>query len=50
MQGDGTRDDNHFSETALDCYDFDAVIDNDGSIEDLTEKLHKVLSQTYILD
>ena len=33
----------HGSETALDGFDFDAVIDNDGSIEDLVAKLDTVL-------
>lgn len=33
----------HSSETALDDYDFDAVIDNDGTIEDLATKLADVI-------
>jgi hypothetical protein len=33
----------HRSEVALDGFDFDAVIDNDGSIEDLVAKLDTVL-------
>lgn len=34
----------HESEVALDHYDFDAVIDNDGSIVDLANKLEAVLA------
>lgn len=34
---------NHPSETALDNYEFDHVIDNNGSIEELVEKVKKIL-------
>lgn len=33
----------HISETGLDSYDFDAVIDNDGSLEDFKRKLLEVV-------
>ena len=40
QQGDGTRDDNHPSETAMDNYThFDAIIHNTGSLEDLTRQV-----------
>ena len=38
------NDDNHPSETALDDYnEFDYIIDNDGSIEELIEKVKQIL-------
>lgn len=43
QQGDGTRDDNHPSETALDDYEgFDAHIKNDGTLEQLKEQVEFV--------
>lgn len=40
----------HESETALDDYkDFDYVIDNGGSVEDLTKKVEKVLKQQKMI-
>ena len=36
------KEDTHLSETALDDYDFDYVIENDGSIKDLVEKVKKL--------
>ena len=36
------EEDTHPSETALDGYEFDAVIDNNGSIEDLIEKVKQL--------
>ena len=38
------RDPNHISETALDNYKFDYEIDNDGTLEDLHDKLDKLIS------
>jgi predicted AAA+ superfamily ATPase len=38
QQGDGTRDDNHPSETSLDNADFDVRIINDGTLAELEEK------------
>lgn len=47
---DDTKEDTHESETALDNYtDWDAVIDNDGSIEDLICKVEAILKQFKIL-
>lgn len=46
MQGDGTRDDSHISETALDDYPFEYVIKNDGTLEEL---FNKVLHFTNIV-
>lgn len=34
----------HISDTALDGYEFDAVIQNDGTVHDLAEKVMKILS------
>lgn len=39
----------HPSETALDNYSFDYVIDNDGSIDDLTEKVRRTLIEIEVL-
>lgn len=39
QQGDGTRDDNHISETALDDYPFEYVIKNDGTKDQLFNKI-----------
>ena len=36
------KEDTHPSETALDDYEFDYVIENDGSIEDLVDKIRKL--------
>jgi energy-coupling factor transporter ATP-binding protein EcfA2 len=45
QQGDGTRDDNHPSETVMDTYPhFDATIHNTGSWEDLTQQVRRLLS------
>ena len=38
----GNIDSNHPSETALDDYEFDHVIENDGSIEELVEKVKQL--------
>ena len=46
QRGDGTRDDQHPSETALDDYPhFAATIHNTGSIEDLKRQLYPLLAQ-----
>lgn len=39
----------HLSETALDDYTFDDVIDNDGTIEELIEKVRVVLTKHKLL-
>jgi hypothetical protein len=39
------RDPNHTSETALDGYVFDYVVENDSSIEDLNGQISKILSK-----
>lgn len=44
QQGDGTRDDNHPSETSLDDADFDFHIINNGTLKDLEEKVKLVLN------
>jgi hypothetical protein len=36
----------HPSETALDGYEFDAIVENNGFVEDLHEKIDKLLGQT----
>lgn len=41
QQGDGTRDDNHISETALDDYPFEYRIENNGTPAELYAKLEK---------
>lgn len=40
---------NHSSEIELDKYDFDYVIDNNGSTEDLVEKLREILIKINVL-
>ena len=46
QRGDGTRDDNHPSEVAMDDYpDFDFVIHNTGSIADLERQVQALLKQ-----
>lgn len=37
--------DNHVSETALDNYDFDYIINNDGSIDDFRQKIMLVIKK-----
>lgn len=49
LQGDGARDDNHVSETGLDNYDFDAVIQNDSSLAALSDRLAEVLNMTGLI-
>ena len=45
QRGDGTRDDNHSSEVALDDYaDFDYVIQNKGSLQDLRASVVQALA------
>lgn len=45
QRGDGTRDDTHPSETALDTYPyFAATISNNGSVEDLEQQVQELLS------
>ena len=39
----------HYSETALDKSEFDYVIENSGSIEQLTEKVKKILKKEKLL-
>jgi guanylate kinase len=39
----------HASETALDGHEFDYVIENDGSLEDLVQKVKEILIQENIL-
>lgn len=41
--------DKHLSETSLDKYEFDEIIINDGTIEDLIEKVRQVLIKNKIL-
>lgn len=43
-RGDGTRDDNHPSETALDDADFNITINNNGSLERLKVKVNQFLA------
>lgn len=46
QRGDGTRDDNHPSETAMDDYPhFDAVLHNTGSRDDLARQVRELLGQ-----
>ncbi|MBH8560104.1 nucleoside/nucleotide kinase family protein [Hymenobacter negativus] len=46
QRGDGTRDDNHPSETAMDDYPhFDVVLHNSGSLEDLTRQVRELLGR-----
>jgi hypothetical protein len=45
QRGDGTRDDNHPSETALDDYrSYSAVLHNTGSLDTLREQVRQLLS------
>lgn len=37
----------HISETAMDDYDFDSVIHNDGDLEELTRKVEHLLESTF---
>lgn len=39
----------HESETALDCAEFDYVIDNNGTIEELISKVKEILTKEHIL-
>jgi energy-coupling factor transporter ATP-binding protein EcfA2 len=44
QRGDGTRDDNHPSEIAMDDYaHFDALLHNTGSLEDLARQVRELL-------
>ena len=44
QRGDGTRDDNHPSETAMDAYPhFATTVRNNGSREDLTQQVRELL-------
>jgi len=46
QRGDGTRDDNHPSETVMDAYTrFDAVIYNNGSMADLERQVRELLKR-----
>jgi hypothetical protein len=36
---------NHISETALDDYDFDYVINNDSSLSDLSKQLTRIINE-----
>jgi energy-coupling factor transporter ATP-binding protein EcfA2 len=46
QRGDGTRDDNHPSETALDAYQhFDMVLHNTGSMADLKWQVQALLAR-----
>jgi hypothetical protein len=46
QRGDGTRDDNHPSEIAMDDYaHFDALLHNTGSLEDLTRQVRELLGR-----
>lgn len=48
QRGDGSRNDTHPSETAMDDYPhFDAVIQNDGTVEDLREQVERTLRFPY---
>ncbi|GAC1605784.1 MAG: hypothetical protein NVS3B25_35130 [Hymenobacter sp.] len=42
QQGDGTRDDQHPSECALDDARFDWIIDNDGTLDELKAKVREM--------
>lgn len=41
--------DKHISETALDKAEFDYIINNDGTIEDLIQKVKKILIKEKII-
>ena len=46
QRGDGTRDDNHPSEVAMDDYPhFDFTLHNTGSVEDLKRQVRELLKQ-----
>ncbi|TGE07602.1 hypothetical protein [Hymenobacter fodinae] len=46
QRGDGTRDDEHLSETALDQYShFTAIMHNKGSFKDLEQQVQQLLAQ-----
>ncbi|GAB3229398.1 hypothetical protein GCM10027346_14830 [Hymenobacter seoulensis] len=46
QRGDGTRDDNHPSETALDTYpDFALTIHNSGSLSDLERQVRELMQR-----
>ena len=46
QRGDGTRDDDHPSETAMDDYaHFDATLTNTGSLDDLTQQVRELLKR-----
>ncbi|MDQ2771619.1 MAG: hypothetical protein M3Y54_14100 [Bacteroidota bacterium] len=46
QRGDGTRDDDHPSETAMDDYaHFDATLPNTGSLDDLTQQVRELLKR-----
>jgi hypothetical protein len=46
QRGDGTRDDNHPSETAMDTYQhFDFTIYNTGSFKDLEQQVKELTKQ-----
>lgn len=49
MNGIGYNANEHPSETALDYAEFDYIIDNNGTIEELIEKVKKVLIKENIL-
>ena len=44
------RPSEHISETALDNYEFDYVIENDGTIGDLIEKVREILIKENIIN
>ena len=46
QRGDGTRDDNHPSETGMDDYaHFDFTLHNTGSLDDLTRQVRELLTR-----
>ncbi|MBO2011795.1 hypothetical protein [Hymenobacter negativus] len=46
QRGDGTRDDNHPSEIAMDDYPcFDAMLHNTGTLADLTQQVQELLKR-----
>ncbi len=48
--GKDPRDPNHISETALDNYNFDYVIENNGTIAQLDEKVIQILFSIMFID
>ena len=46
---DALNRESHSSETSLDTAEFDYTIENNGTIEELTEKLQTILKQTKII-